>query len=171
MNLLLEREDDSATPLLFVYGTLRRGSRHPMARLLALHADYLGAGHLNGRLYRLGRYPGAVISQHPNDWVRGDIYEMKLPQALLARMDRYEGVDSGRRRLGEYQRAIAAIHLDNGSMRHAWVYLYKLSVNRKKRMVTGDYLRQRRRSPERAGEERVMPGKAKISLILQNESW
>lgn len=149
MSLLLEREDDSATPLLFVYGTLRRGSHHPMSRLLALHARYQGAGHLNGRLYRLGRYPGAVISQRPNDWVRGDIYEMKVPQALLARMDRYEGLDSGRRCLGEYQRAIAAIHLDNGTIRQAWMYLYKKSVNRRKRMGAGDYLRQRRRSPER----------------------
>lgn len=155
MSLLLEREDDSATPLLFVYGTLRRGANHPMSRLLALHTRYLGAGHLNGRLYRLGRYPGAVISQRPNDRVRGDIYQIKVPEALLVRMDRYEGLGSGRRHLGEYQRASAAIRLDNGSMRQAWVYLYKLSVNRRKRMVTGDYLRQRRRSPERAREGRV----------------
>jgi gamma-glutamylcyclotransferase (GGCT)/AIG2-like uncharacterized protein YtfP len=149
VSLLLEREDDAATPLLFVYGTLRRDSHHPMSRLLALHADYLGAGQLNGRLYRLGRYPGAVISQHPSDWVRGDIYAMKVPQALLARMDRYEGLDIGRRRLGEYQRAIVAIRLDDGSIRQAWVYLYKPPIKRIKRMVTGDYLRQWRRSPER----------------------
>lgn len=158
------------TPLLFVYGTLRRGSHHPMARLLALHAPYLGAGHLNGRLYRLGRYPGAAISQHPNDWVRGDVFEMKVPQALLARMDRYEGLASGRKRLGEYQRAIAAIHLDNGSIRQAWVYLYKLSVNRRKRMITGDYLRQRRRPPERCARQLPSSGVRKSGGAREGQS-
>ncbi len=31
---------------LFVYGTLMRGFDHPMARLLAAHADFLGEGDL-----------------------------------------------------------------------------------------------------------------------------
>ncbi|MHC2399282.1 gamma-glutamylcyclotransferase (GGCT)/AIG2-like uncharacterized protein YtfP [Bradyrhizobium barranii subsp. barranii] len=35
---------------LFVYGTLMRGFDHPMARLLAGHADFLGDATCRGRL-------------------------------------------------------------------------------------------------------------------------
>lgn len=143
-DLLLERDDEAGPSLLFVYGTLRRGYNHPMARLLALHARYLGPGRLQGRLYRPGRYPGAIFSQRPGDWVQGDLYQMKAAARLLTRLDRYEGLDSGRKRLSEYHRVIASIHGDDGRTQSAWVYRYRLPVNRLKRLVSGDFLRQRR---------------------------
>lgn len=120
---------DSATPLLFVYGTLRRGFRHPMARLLALSASYSGAGRLPGRLYRLGSYPGAILSHNPGEWVRGDLYAMKNPSKLLARIDRYEALDRGRRRQAEYQRVVTAIQRDDGTTSLAWVYRYRGPVH------------------------------------------
>src|SRR5574339_636591 len=127
-----------AVALLFVYGTLRRGFNHPMARLLALHARYVGAGWLNGRLYHLGRYPGVIFSHRPDDWVRGDLYEMNAPPRLLSRLDRYEGVDTDRKRLAEYQRLIAEIRRGDGATQQAWVYCYRLPVNRLKRLGFGD---------------------------------
>ena len=47
--------------LLFVYGTLMRGSRHPMARELEAHATYLDDASYRGRLYRISTYPGIVL--------------------------------------------------------------------------------------------------------------
>ncbi len=47
---------------LFVYGTLLSGVGHSMHRVLARHAELVGEGFFNGRLYRVGHYPGAVPS-------------------------------------------------------------------------------------------------------------
>ena len=135
--------------LLFVYGTLRRGFNHPMARMLALRARYLEAARLNGRLYHLGRYPGVILSHLPDEWVRGDLYELSGAPGLLARLDRYEGVLVGRRGRSEYRRVVATVHLDSGVKLRAWIYLYQLPVNRQKRLVSGDFTRYRRSSPER----------------------
>ncbi len=46
---------------LFVYGTLMRASRSPYAQLLRARAQFVGEGWTPGRLYHLGRYPGAVF--------------------------------------------------------------------------------------------------------------
>ena len=43
---------------LFVYGTLRRGSGHPMSRFLAARARLLAGARVPGRLYDLGGFPG-----------------------------------------------------------------------------------------------------------------
>ncbi|MEC4749948.1 gamma-glutamylcyclotransferase [Methylomicrobium sp. Wu6] len=51
--------------LLFVYGTLRRGSDHPIARHLADNAEWLGFGEFHGLLFDIGAYPGAVPSRDP----------------------------------------------------------------------------------------------------------
>ena len=104
---------------------------------------------MNGRLYHLGRYPGAIVTRHPDEWVRGELYELKNPPSLLARLDRYEGVKTGRRQSAEYLRVIATIELEDGTAHQAWVYLYNLRINQVNRMITGDFLRQRRRAPLR----------------------
>ena len=64
------------TNYLFVYGTLRRRSRHPMARRLAELAQFVGPAKIAGRLYDLGRYPGLQEVQSPDDWVQGDVYDL-----------------------------------------------------------------------------------------------
>ena len=92
-----------------------------------------------------------IFSRHPDEWVQGDIYEPKSLLGLLALLDRYEGLPRGRKHMGEYQRVKAAIQLDDGTAVLAWLYLYRLPVNRSKRLHTGDFVRERRRSPERAG--------------------
>jgi gamma-glutamylcyclotransferase (GGCT)/AIG2-like uncharacterized protein YtfP len=79
--------------LLFVYGTLRRQSRHPMARLLAERATFLGEAKTRGRLYDLGRYPGAVPSTN-EDWIFGDVYDLGEDMALLTELDAYEIAES-----------------------------------------------------------------------------
>ena len=57
--------------LLFVYGTLMRGFDHPMAKLLAGNAEFLGPAQCRGRLYLVKHYPGLVASDDPADIVHG----------------------------------------------------------------------------------------------------
>jgi gamma-glutamylcyclotransferase (GGCT)/AIG2-like uncharacterized protein YtfP len=142
----MEKQAEPGKEVLFVYGTLRRGGRHPMARLLAQRAHYRGPAQVAGRLYHLGRYPGVVQSPRPNEWVCGDLFDLGDAPGLLRRLDRYEGVVPGRKGKGEYRRqSVNVFTLTDDTPIVASIYLYVLPVNRLRRLTTGDYLRERRR--------------------------
>src|SRR5436190_22408873 len=80
---------------LFVYGTLKRRSRHPMARRLAQSARHVGAAKIAGRLYNLGRFPGLQEPTAPDDWVLGDVYDLgENAEQTLRDMDAYENAES-----------------------------------------------------------------------------
>ena len=64
---------------LFVYGTLMRGFDHPMARLLAGHADFLGDATCRGRLVLVKHYPGLFSSDEPSDIVSGELFHLRVP--------------------------------------------------------------------------------------------
>jgi len=104
-------------PFLFVYGTLRRGSANRFARLLAAHSRFLGTARIPGRLYNLGRYPGAVASGAPREWVAGEVFRMDHPGKLLPLLDAYEGA--------RFERVRAPVRLSSGIALEAWVYLYR----------------------------------------------
>lgn len=147
LKLLPEGEAENGSTRLFVYGTLRRGFNHPMARLLARHARYLGEGRVNGRLYRVGTYPALVGTRHDNEWVTGDLYALDGKMWLLRRLDRYEGITANRRASAEYQRVIATVFREDGSSLQAWLYRYRLPVTRMMRLTSGDFRGERRRPP------------------------
>jgi len=65
--------------LLFVYGSLRRGSPHPLAIRLAENARWLGLAGYRGLLFDIGAYPGAVPADDPARRVRGDLYRLTDP--------------------------------------------------------------------------------------------
>lgn len=142
-----ERPAPGGAVLLFVYGTLRRGCAYPMARRLALHARYLGVARVNGRLYRIAHYPGLLLSAHADEWVKGDLYDLSGAPALLAQLDRYEGLGRGRRQSTEYARVVTTVWMADHTRQTAWLYLYRKSPQRRKWLVSGDFQRQRRRPP------------------------
>jgi gamma-glutamylcyclotransferase (GGCT)/AIG2-like uncharacterized protein YtfP len=71
---------------------------------------------MQGRLYNLGRYPGATPSDGSNDWVRGEVFRLRQPAKLLAQLDAYEGP--------QFARVPQRVYLATG-MTLAWVYLYR----------------------------------------------
>jgi gamma-glutamylcyclotransferase (GGCT)/AIG2-like uncharacterized protein YtfP len=101
---------------LFVYGTLRRGSNNEPARLLQGQARFIGNARMQGRLYGLGRYPGAVPASKQGEWVRGEVYQMDDSAGLLAALDEYEG--------SSFERAISSVQTEEGRTMECWVYLY-----------------------------------------------
>jgi len=117
---------------LFVYGTLRKAASHPLHRTLAREARYAGRAYFQGRLYNLGRYPGAVVSSNRTDRVYGEIYRLRQAAALFKRLDRYEGEHFKRRQL--------PVSVSTGKKISAWVYLYRGEVKENRRIRSGDYL-------------------------------
>jgi gamma-glutamylcyclotransferase (GGCT)/AIG2-like uncharacterized protein YtfP len=109
--------------LLFVYGTLRRGSRHPLARLLAENAEWLGFAHFRGRLFDIGPYPGAVPSGDPAHRIRGDLYRLHEPAKILPLLDRYEEFGQEFPQPNEFIRALETVRFKGCALK-AWIYLY-----------------------------------------------
>lgn len=117
----------SRSDLLFVYGTLQRhgGAHH----LLAGQVSLLGPAWLQGRLYEVDGYPGAILSSRPGDQVRGELYRMHQPERLLASLDIYEEAGSMFSEPREYRRAQVHV-MDAGQVpRAAWTYLYARDVS------------------------------------------
>ena len=126
---------------LFVYGTLRREFKHPMAQLLAQHADFVGAGMLTGRLYDFGGYPGLIYSENDAETVLGDVYVLRDAAQLWPILDEYEDYRPGQPALSLYLREEVSITMVEGGSRRAWVYLYNRPVKRFPWIKSGDYLR------------------------------
>jgi gamma-glutamylcyclotransferase (GGCT)/AIG2-like uncharacterized protein YtfP len=122
---------------LFVYGTLLRRSRHPMARFLAERARHLGVAKVRGRLYDLGRYPGMCEPATDADWVHGDLYDLGEGTTTLAELDAYELAESPLP--ARFDRAVAEATRDDGTRMQAWVWWYRGDVEETQRIQSGRY--------------------------------
>jgi predicted DCC family thiol-disulfide oxidoreductase YuxK/gamma-glutamylcyclotransferase (GGCT)/AIG2-like uncharacterized protein YtfP len=125
---------------LFVYGTLRHDAGHRMHYLLAQHATLLGGATFQGRLYRIGSYPGVVSSDNSADWVQGEVYCLRELDLLLPQLDRYEGCGPEFPAPTEYLRQQHEITLTNGQSLKAWVYIYNCPVDELPQISSGDFL-------------------------------
>ena len=114
---------DSA-PLLFVYGSLKRGmANHPQLQ----QAVWVGCARLEGlALYDLGPFPMAIACSEPGSAIEGELYQVNA--ALLEQLDRFEGAP----RL--YQRELH--RLSSGEA--VWVYVGRAQqVRHVKRLSSG----------------------------------
>jgi gamma-glutamylcyclotransferase (GGCT)/AIG2-like uncharacterized protein YtfP len=128
----------SAGSLLFVYGTLRQGSAHPMARYLASRARFLARASTAGRLYDLGRYPGMTVAAQ-GERVWGDLFEMNDPPRILERLDAYEGCCPDASMACGFQRHLVQVVTEDGQAHMAWVYMYHAEVREEMRLANGRY--------------------------------
>lgn len=124
---------------LFVYGTLRKDGRVPMAKRLHRSAQYIGQGTLRGRLYDLGSYPGFRPSQDPDDSVTGDIFKITQPSNLLSLLDAYEGCAPNSPRPFQYRRQSLQVAMANGTDLFCWVYVFNRDTINLPRIKNGDY--------------------------------
>ena len=136
----------TSSEYLFVYGTLRRGSGHPMQALLSRRTRWLGPAVLRGSLFRVGAYPAIVASLRPRERVRGDVYVLDASARLLARLDAYEGCDAAARPPQEYRRERLPVRLLGGRRLEAWVYLYNRPLRGLRRLRSGDFFASRSQS-------------------------
>jgi gamma-glutamylcyclotransferase (GGCT)/AIG2-like uncharacterized protein YtfP len=125
---------------LFVYGTLMRGFDHPMARLLAANADFIGEATCRGRLYLVRHYPGLVLSDRADDIVHGELFRLRARDALLGEFDMYEACGEGFQPPTEYVREMLSVTLADGSASEAWTYVYNWPVTKLPRIASGRFL-------------------------------
>lgn len=123
---------------LFVYGTLRPGHGHPMGAWLLGRARHLGSALMRGRLYDLGPYGGAVYADDASpadDVVRGEVLELNAGDvdAVLARLDEYEG--------GDFPRREVVVTLAAGDEVRCQAYLYAGDTEGRARVAGGEWPR------------------------------
>lgn len=125
---------------LFVYGTLRRGFDHRMARFLADQARHLGEATVMGTLVNLGSYPAIAV---PGDTrIVGDVYEFpsEAAERHIAALDAYEGCGLEDPRPHEYRREAIRVTLTDGTEARVWSYLLNGPADRHEKIPGGDYL-------------------------------
>ncbi len=129
----------AAGGLLFVYGSLRRAlpaslrpeeGREAFA-LLSDHAEFVGAGDVQGRLHAVSWYPGLTPTRARAERVCGEVWRLD-DRRLLAVLDDYEGA--------EYVRARRVVRLKDGSRELAWTYIYDAPLRGAPRIESGDYV-------------------------------
>jgi len=125
---------------LFVYGTLMRGFDHPMARLLAGHADFLGEATCHGQLVLVKHYPGLLLSDVPSDRVHGELFHLRVPDELLRELDMYEACGEGFPEPTEYLRQLVDVTGADGVTEPAWTYIYNWPVTGLPRIESGRFL-------------------------------
>jgi gamma-glutamylcyclotransferase (GGCT)/AIG2-like uncharacterized protein YtfP len=139
---------------LFVYGTLRAESAHPMAHRLRVGARHIGKGRAPGLLYDFGSWPGAFFALEERYRVVGSVFALGPNPRLLADLDKYEGVvptDEEREfpeSAGLFHRIAIEVHLDQGGSVEAWAYALK-DAPRARVIGTGDFIADRKlRAPK-----------------------
>lgn len=129
---------------LFIYGTLLPG-RAP-SRLAAVLATLqpLGPGSMRGRLYDLGRYPGAISDPTTAGRIRGEVFGLPDARAVLKMLDAYEGYNPAQPDESLFVRAQRPVSLADGGKIRCWVYLYAQDPGKAPVVHHGDYRKLKR---------------------------
>lgn len=135
-----DAQSEASAPI-FVYGTLMSTAEGTLGRSqrarLAREGRVLGAATMGGRIYDLGRYPGLVPSEAPEDLVHGEVVLLTQADKSLKWLDAYEQIVPGEHEHNQYARVKRPARLADGSEVEAWVYLYRHALTGKRLISDG----------------------------------
>jgi gamma-glutamylcyclotransferase (GGCT)/AIG2-like uncharacterized protein YtfP len=122
---------------VFVYGTLRRGASES-ARMG--DAKWIGKRLATGRLLCAGNHPALVRSPDPISVVDGDLY--RVSNHLLAELDGYHGLNSGRLEGANYARVrrVVSEHGYHAKSSGAWTWVWMGPTAGAEEVKSGDWL-------------------------------
>lgn len=105
-----------------------------------VRARFVGRGRIDGVLYDLGEYPGAIRTDADSGaQIKGELYELGNPKLAVKLLDQYEGFFPDGLQSSLFVRTTAPVTLENGQTKNAWVYVYNRPVNKAKLVCGGDY--------------------------------
>jgi gamma-glutamylcyclotransferase (GGCT)/AIG2-like uncharacterized protein YtfP len=123
-----------ASEMVFVYGTLRKGGSN---HFRMAGAEFVTAGTICGRMYRMDWYPGIVLDA-VGDEIQGEVYAVDLE--LLAALDVFEGLSAGEIEGSEYRRTQTTVVARDSQILQAWVWEWLGMVDEERRVSGGDWL-------------------------------
>lgn len=125
---------------LFVYGTLMKQANNGMSRFLHSNSEFIGNAHIQGKMFDLEGYPGAIKSDIPSERVYGNVFKIKDATRVFKVLDDYEGIGSGDANQYEYAREPIAAFLEDGIEITTWFYAYNFPTDSLQLIPSGRYL-------------------------------
>ncbi len=104
---------------------------------------FIGTGSVNGQLYDLGDYPGAIVGENFDSKIFGEVYELDQPKKILEILDQYENFIPGELEASLFARVKEKITMSDGSQMEGWMYVYNDWVATGKLIESGDYAKYR----------------------------
>lgn len=136
---------------LFVYGSLRNEFNNPMASFLNETAQYICDGQLQGFLYDIQTYPGAVHDFTTESLILGQVFKMSNETVIFNVLDPYEGIEDEL-----FTRQICPVFVEAEADKktiNCWVYLFNKPTMFLKKIENGNYIQydetMKRLSPDR----------------------
>ena len=111
-----------------------------MHAVLSKHCEFIAEGFMQGKLYQVKNYPGAILSNDAQEKVYGEVYQVKNREIVFEKLDEYETCSTNFVKPYEFVREKLKITLNNGTELTAWVYLYNWPVTELKQILSGDFL-------------------------------
>lgn len=128
---------------LFLYGTLISSEAPKEIASIVKRFRRVGSGHVRGKLYDFGEFPGAVLDPSSRTIIHGELVALPPEEQILEALDRYEEFDPSDPKRSLFVRKKAKIQMADGSSREGWIYVYNRHPGNAKLLRGGDYLRSR----------------------------
>lgn len=124
---------------IFAYGTLLPENVPTDLGGAVRKLKFVGNGHIHGKLYDLGDFPGAVLNKSAKNRIYGRVYELPGDQQTLKSLDKYEEYYPSNKRKSLYVRRKAVVTLKNRKKLECWVYEYNRDVSLSPVIKSGEY--------------------------------
>ena len=109
---------------LFTYGTLQPDLAPDEIAHIVRRFEVIGKGTVQGTLYDLGSYPGAVIDPACPRRIAGTVFRLPEDPSVLRHLDAYEEFYPELPEASQFIRRIRPVQLTNGPVLDCWIYEY-----------------------------------------------
>jgi gamma-glutamylcyclotransferase (GGCT)/AIG2-like uncharacterized protein YtfP len=106
--------------------------------LLQARAHFAGEASAQGRLYHLGRFPGAIFGKDCPTKVHGEVFRLS-GSSLLDALDAYEGCALGGQEPQLFSRDIIEVTLSRGGTLSTWTYRFAGKVSSRPLIRSGRF--------------------------------
>ncbi len=112
---------------LFVYGTLQPAHAPAEIASVVTKLHPIDVGSVNGILYDLGEYPGAVLDPSSKHRIAGTVFQLPNDPDVLCALDAYEEFDPDAPGSSLFLRVLHPVALTKGGTLQCWIYVYNLN--------------------------------------------
>jgi gamma-glutamylcyclotransferase (GGCT)/AIG2-like uncharacterized protein YtfP len=136
---------------LFLYGTLLP-DHAPLSMVKVVRRLHLiGPAQVRGRLYDLGRYPGAVLDHTGANTISGQVFVIPEQDAeLLALLDGYEQFNPADQKNSLFVRKECHAVTADGRTLKCWIYAYNRGIGSARLIASGNYAEDKLKSASSA---------------------
>jgi len=127
---------------LFVYGTLLPGTAPAEIATAASQLRAIDHGTVQGTLYDLGDFPGAVLESVSGRRIFGTVFALPENPEVLRELDAYEEFDPAAPGQSQFLRVRAVARLVSGAKRDCWIYIYNQGLAKARIIEGGDWTRR-----------------------------